>query len=106
MRPPAGCDLFDVLHLDFKVQQFHHGWDDMLLHGMEENAGNLKEDASTCLPQLDVPLFDQMNDMICQSDIFSASGTDQLLDAVVSKIHSSAKPVLDDNVSCNNTGKG
>ncbi|XXG62525.1 hypothetical protein AAC387_Pa05g0865 [Persea americana] len=102
-RSPAGCDLFDALGLDFKIQQCHHGWDDVLLQGVSENAGNLKEDASSRLPQLDVPLFDQMNDVISESAIFSALGTDQLLDAVVSKIHSGAKPILNGNVSCSTT---
>ncbi|KAL0418359.1 UNVERIFIED_CONTAM: Transcription factor LHW [Sesamum radiatum] len=38
-----------------------------------------------------------------ESVIFSSTGTDHLLDAVVSKVHPSAKQMLDDNVSCSTT---
>ncbi|XP_010258473.2 PREDICTED: transcription factor LHW-like [Nelumbo nucifera] len=44
-----------------------------------------------------------MNDDISESGIFSESGADHLLDAVVSKVHSSAKQNSDDNASCRTT---
>eukprot|EP00268_Persea_americana_P041827 TRINITY_DN417_c1_g1_i1.p1 TRINITY_DN417_c1_g1~~TRINITY_DN417_c1_g1_i1.p1 ORF type:complete len:974 (-),score=177.44 TRINITY_DN417_c1_g1_i1:1271-4192(-) len=101
---PPGSDLFDVLGMDFKIQQLLDSRDDVLSHGADGNAGNLKPDVSIYLPQLDLPFrFDPMNEGISESGIFSEFGTDNLLDAVVSKIHTSGKQIIDDNVSCKTT---
>lgn len=103
-RYAPGSGLFDVLGVDAKIRQLPNGRDDMLSHGVDGLAGSIKPDVSTCLPQLDFSFcFDPMNDGISESGIFLETGTDNLLDAVVSKIHSNGKQIFDDNVSCKTT---
>nr|DAD28954.1 TPA_asm: hypothetical protein HUJ06_030422 [Nelumbo nucifera] len=98
--PALGEDLFDILGLDFKSKQAYGSWND----GPNSNRQSFNTDASTCTTQLDARSnFYSMNDGILESGIFSESGADHLLDAVVSKVHSSAKQNSDDNASCRTT---
>ncbi|KAF8403377.1 hypothetical protein HHK36_011479 [Tetracentron sinense] len=107
VQPPSRDDLFDILGLDFKSEQLHGSWNDIYIHQPDANTQNLGADVSTCITQQEaVPDFSAVTDGISESGIFSVSGPDNLLDAVVSKVHSAAKPAKqnsDDNVSCRTT---
>ncbi|XP_077241356.1 transcription factor-like protein [Tasmannia lanceolata] len=97
-------DLFDALGVDFKTKQHNGSLDDVLVHSADSNAENMSTDISTCITHLvSDPFFDGTNNCISESGIFSETGPDHLLDAVVSKINSSVKQRPDDNVSCKAT---
>ncbi|XP_020686586.1 transcription factor LHW isoform X2 [Dendrobium catenatum] len=82
-------DLFDVLGL--------HG----SLDGGLTSDQQLAVDVTSCNTQLNhPPVFYSVNNDISCTDIFSESNTDQLLDAVVSKINPGARQRLDENITC------
>ncbi|KAF9598926.1 hypothetical protein IFM89_033124 [Coptis chinensis] len=93
---PSGEDLFDILGLDFKSKQLYGSWNDMLSHGEDDNRLNASKDASTCITQTEVG--HDINDSI-EGGIFNRTGTDHLLDAVVSKVCSGSKQNSDDDMS-------
>ncbi|XP_043720106.1 transcription factor LHW-like isoform X2 [Telopea speciosissima] len=104
VRHSSGEDLFDILGLDFKSKLLCGTGSDFLMHGTDANLHSSVTDVSTCLTQMDAgPDFYAMNDGISESGIFCETGTDHLLDAVVSKAHSTSKQNSDDNVSCRTT---
>ncbi|KAE9616777.1 putative transcription factor bHLH family [Lupinus albus] len=67
---PSCDDLFDVLGVDFKRKLLHGNWDELLADELDVNAENLDKKAAC---------------------IFSGTGTDHLLDAVVSRAQSASK---------------
>ncbi|KAL0908346.1 hypothetical protein M5K25_022835 [Dendrobium thyrsiflorum] len=82
-------DLFDVLGL--------HG----SLDGGLTSDQQLAVDVTSCNTQLNhPPVFYSVNNDLSCTDIFSESNTDQLLDAVVSKINPGARQRLDENIAC------
>ncbi|GFQ03802.1 transcription factor lhw [Phtheirospermum japonicum] len=77
----SGDDLFDVLGADFKNKLFSNCWNNNKRPGDESG------------------LHARSN--ISESEIFSSANSDNLLEAIVSTISSSAKrSLIDDNVSC------
>ena len=83
----SGDDLFDVLGINFKQKQY-------------EGPDPTPFDA-----HLDIDsIFDSLQDgiSIC-SEIFSNSGPDQLLDAVISKISKEPKKISEDKFVCKST---
>ncbi|XP_042475074.1 transcription factor LHW-like isoform X2 [Macadamia integrifolia] len=104
VRHSSGEDLFDILGLDFKSKLLCGTGSDFLMHGTGATVHSLGTDASMCLTQMDAGRdFYAINDGISESGIFSEAGTDHLLDAVVSKAHSTSKQNSDDDMSCNTT---
>lgn len=102
VKPPSGDDLFDILGVDFKNKLFDGSWNNILT---ETSLQNL--DRNSC-GVLDLDLQGASSDLFsvnegeAESGIFSTT-TDHLLDAVISKVHSSSKQSSDDNVSCRTT---
>ncbi|GAB4824608.1 hypothetical protein Ancab_007481 [Ancistrocladus abbreviatus] len=99
----AGDDLFDVLGVHYKNKllngggnKFHNGPGANIenqtkgVHGSMNLQGLGSDPYSNC-------------ERISESDIFSKSGCDDLLDAVVSGTRSAGKQSSDDNVSCRTT---
>ncbi|PIA54335.1 hypothetical protein AQUCO_00900698v1 [Aquilegia coerulea] len=95
---PSGDDLYDILGLDFKSKQLYGNWNSFLIHGEDAKPENSSIDVSTCTTQTDAGR--EVNDGISESGIFNGTGSDHLLDAVISKVHSSAKQNSDDDMSC------
>ncbi|KAG8387426.1 hypothetical protein BUALT_Bualt02G0020200 [Buddleja alternifolia] len=99
MNNQPGDDLFDVLGADFKNKLFSDCWNSCLSN---ESAPNLHNWDKTNLPSKKSIASSEISD----SGVFSLTGTDHLLDAVVSKVHPSSpssKRTLDDNISCGTT---
>ncbi|KAL2511021.1 Transcription factor LHW [Abeliophyllum distichum] len=97
----SGDDLFDILGVDFKNDLFRSFWNSSLNNGSDLNTINLSKNDSLSIKSQDAaseiyPISEGNSD----SGIFSVTGRDDLLDAVVSRVHSSS---LDDNVSCKTT---
>lgn len=87
----SGDDLFDVLGVDFKARHCYGGLD-----------------APSSIAQFDVDsILDALHDGISScSGIFSDTGPDQLLDAVVSKITAVAKQGSDEEFGRRSTATG
>lgn len=101
MEPTSGNDLFDMVGLDHKTHYACGSFDDVLLQRDDLDACTLGAGVSSLSTQLDAcPTFDSLNDEISCSGFFSVADSDQLLDAVVSKINSGAKQRSDDSLSC------
>ncbi|KAF5185548.1 Transcription factor lhw [Thalictrum thalictroides] len=95
---PSGDDLFDILGLDFKSKQLYGSWNSFLIHGEDAKPENSSIDVSACTTQTEAGR--EVNDSISESGIFNGTGSDHLLDAVVSKVHSNTKQNSDDDMSC------
>ncbi|KAA8544351.1 hypothetical protein F0562_022381 [Nyssa sinensis] len=104
VQPPSGDDLFDILGVDFKNKLFNGSWNNFLNNVPDRNTQNLGKNNSACMNIQDTgsDLY-SVNGGNSDSGIFSMDGTDHLLDAVVSRVHSTAKQSSDDNVSCRTT---
>lgn len=100
---PSGDDLFDVLGVDFKRRLLNGNWDELLATDSDANAEHLDKKA-TCMNLQGVGPDNNysVSEAISDSGIFSGTGTDHLLDAVVSKAQSAAKQNSDE-LSCRTT---
>ncbi|KZV30559.1 transcription factor LHW-like [Dorcoceras hygrometricum] len=94
VQSPSGDDLFDILGADFKNKIFSSSWKSCKAlpnkHDSNVNIPSAKRLASS---EIYASSKGNLNSGI------SSSGPDHLLDAVVSKVHSAVKPILDDIVS-------
>ncbi|MCL7050976.1 hypothetical protein MKW94_007309 [Papaver nudicaule] len=100
-QPPSGDGLFDILGIDMKSRSNFGSWEDSITRAVDSNMYSARMDVSKCIRQTDGNSdFVAMNDGISESGIFSDSAPDHLLDAVVSKVHSGAKQIIDDDMSC------
>ncbi|URE09762.1 hypothetical protein MUK42_22972 [Musa troglodytarum] len=94
-------DLLCMLGCDSKPCRSTGTLDDLLVHKSSTNACKLGTDRPKLPTDSDAcPVFDSLNDQISYSGLVFLNDSDQLLDAVVSKINSGAKQVSDDSVSC------
>ncbi|KAI3450769.1 hypothetical protein Pfo_007434 [Paulownia fortunei] len=103
VQPESGDDLFDVLGADFKNKLFSSCWNSCLSNESDPNMQYWDKNnfpSKKSLASSEIYSTSQGNS---ESGIFSSSGTDHLLEAVVSKVHPSAKQCMDDNVSCRTT---
>ncbi|XP_047172549.1 transcription factor LHW-like [Vigna umbellata] len=100
---PSGDDLFDVLGVDLKRKLLNGNWDNLLASDSEANRERLDKKA-TCmnLPGVRPDNSYSVKEAISDSGIFSGTGTDHLLDAVVSKAQSAPKQSSDE-MSCRTT---
>ncbi|KAL2328405.1 hypothetical protein Fmac_021832 [Flemingia macrophylla] len=100
---PSGDDLFDVLGVDFKRRLLDGNWNKLLDTDLDANAEHLNKKA-TCMNMqgVDPDKSYSVNEAISDSGSFSGTGTDHLLDAVVSKAQSTAKQNSDE-MSCRTT---
>ncbi|KAH1225142.1 hypothetical protein AAZX31_11G154600 [Glycine max] len=100
---PSGDDLFDVLGMDLKRRLLNGSWNKLLATDSDDNTEHLDKKA-TCMNLQGVGPDNSysVNEAISESGIFSGTGTDHLLDAVVSKAQSSAKQNYDE-MSCRTT---
>ncbi|KAL0460827.1 UNVERIFIED_CONTAM: Transcription factor LHW [Sesamum latifolium] len=103
VQPQSGDDLFDILGADFKNKMLSHSWNSCLSNGPATSTHNWDKNSSACKTSLASSEIYSTSQGNSESGIFSSTGTDHLLDAVVSKVHPSAKQTLDDNVSCSTT---
>ncbi|XP_019448873.1 PREDICTED: transcription factor LHW-like isoform X2 [Lupinus angustifolius] len=89
---PSCDDLFDVLGVDFKRKLLHGNWDELLADELDVNAENLDKKA-TCMNMqaIDPDNSYSVSEAISDSGFFSVTGTDHLLDAVVSRAQSASK---------------
>ncbi|OAY52128.1 transcription factor LHW [Manihot esculenta] len=102
-QPASGDDLYDILGVDFKNRLLKSKWDNLLTDGQCANS-HLGKDASTFINMREASSsLLSVNQGISDSCIFSGMGTDNLLDAVVSRAHSAAKQRSDENISCKTT---
>ncbi|KAJ1440761.1 hypothetical protein SESBI_01835 [Sesbania bispinosa] len=99
---PSGDDLFDVLGVDFKRKLLNGNWNKLLVneYGNAEN----QDKKVTCMnmPGIGPDNSYSVSEAISDSGIFSGTGTDHLLDAVVSRAQSAAK-MNSDEMSCRTT---
>ncbi|KAD7477767.1 hypothetical protein R6Q59_007429 [Mikania micrantha] len=94
LKPPSGDDLFDIVGIDLKNKLFGGSQNNFVNNGTESNLPNPTKNNSMVLESFAV--YDGESD----SGIYSSStASDHLLDAVVSKIHSSSKQTADDTSS-------
>ncbi|CAL5428545.1 unnamed protein product [Camellia sinensis] len=101
VQPSSGDDLFDILGVDFKNKLFHESWNNLLNDGSDTNTRTSGKNnySSSNLQDADSNLY-SVNGGNSDSGIFSLTGSDNLLDAVVNKVHTAGKQSLDDSVSC------
>lgn len=103
-RISSGDDLFDVLGVDFKNKLLNGNWNSLLADEPGSNTKDLAENTSTFTNVKElVSDHYSASEGISNSSIFSGSGVDHLLDAVVSKAHSTVKQSSDENMSCKTT---
>lgn len=94
LKPSSRDDLFDIVGMDFKNKLFGGSQNDSVNKGVEPNPLNhIRNNSAVLEPFL---AYEGESD----SGIYSSSASDHLLDAVVSKVHSSSKQLADDNLSC------
>ncbi|KAL4296608.1 hypothetical protein GQ457_12G027140 [Hibiscus cannabinus] len=101
---PSGDDLFDVLGADLKSKLLGGKWNNVLAEGQDLKMQNVGKDASIFRGMPNV-FADHCSadEGISNRSIYSGVGKDHLLDAVVSSVHSVAKQISDDNMSCRTT---
>ncbi|KAL9322622.1 hypothetical protein ACSQ67_010675 [Phaseolus vulgaris] len=103
-KPPSGDDdLFDVLGVDMKNKLLNGNWNKLFTDELDANTENMdkKLDPMNMLDTTTNPDIYSVKEAI-DSGIFSGTGTDHLLDAVVSKAKSVVKQDSDD-MSCRTT---
>ncbi|KAL5151996.1 Transcription factor LHW [Glycine soja] len=103
-KPPSGDDLFDVLGVDLKNQLLNGNWDNLFTYESDANAENMEKKIAPMNKEgvtINPDIY-SVKETISDSDIFSGMGTDNLLDAVVSKAKSIMKLDSDD-MSCRTT---
>ncbi|XP_076923962.1 transcription factor LHW-like [Bidens hawaiensis] len=86
LKPPSSDDLFDVVGMDLKTKLFSGNQDTFTNNRMEPN---------DCAVLDSFTVYDGESD----SGIYSSTASDHLLDAVVSKTHSTSKQIADDTLS-------
>ncbi|KAJ7012288.1 transcription factor LHW isoform X2 [Populus alba x Populus x berolinensis] len=103
-QPPSGDDLYDILGVEFKNKLLNGKWNNLVGDKPCVKTQDIVKDTSTFMSirEANSDLF-SLTGGVSDSNMFSDLGTDHLLDAVVSKVHSSAKQSSDDNVSCRTT---
>lgn len=99
LKPPTNHDLFDIVGMDFKNKLCDESQNNFVNNGIEPTPQRLIKHANAALESFAV--YDGESD----SGIYSSTASDHLLDAVVSKIHSSSKRISDDNLSCSSLRK-
>ncbi|XP_052186168.1 transcription factor LHW isoform X1 [Diospyros lotus] len=103
-QPPSGDDLFDILGMDFKKKVFSDSWNNFYNHEPDTNKNTSIDDMVTSLNPWDADpdlySFDGGNS---DSGIFSVTGTDHLLDAVVNKARIALNQSSDESASCKTT---
>ncbi|KAK9280124.1 hypothetical protein L1049_013811 [Liquidambar formosana] len=103
-QPSSGDDLFDILGADFKNKLLNGNRNTSLTNGTCANKHNVCKDTSRSMNLTNAgPDFYSVSEGISESGLLSGTGTDHLLDAVVSKVHCASKLSSDDNISCRTT---
>lgn len=105
MQPSSGDDLFDVLGADFKNKLLSGCRKSFLMDGPDATVQNAANNMSSSINVKDMgsDLYSQSESVTDYSGILSGIGTDNLLDAVVSRAQSVSKQYSDDNLSCGTT---
>lgn len=95
--------LFDLFDLEQSSNSNHRFLDDSFVSLNSMGVCELTTHVPTCISQTDVVTFgDMSNDEIsCNGGLFSESGSDQLLDAIVSQVKPTCNLISDDNTSYN-----
>ncbi|KAJ4823909.1 hypothetical protein Tsubulata_047818 [Turnera subulata] len=102
-QPSFGDDLYDILGVDFKNKLLSGKLNDSFADGSFAKLQDMCKDASALMNMQESTSFYPLSEGIADSSLFSLSGTDNLLEAVVSKACSSANQSSDDTVSCRTT---
>ncbi|KAK1300244.1 Transcription factor LHW [Acorus calamus] len=92
VRPPMGDELFEALSQGFKSNRAYGSLNDVNCK-VDVDSQNLNMEFCTSMTEIDKGV----------SDIISETHQDHLLEAVVSKVHSSVKQNSEDSVSCKTT---
>ncbi|CAI9781388.1 unnamed protein product [Fraxinus pennsylvanica] len=101
VQTQSGDDLFDILGIDLKNELLRSCWTGSLNGLPDMNTTNLaKTNPLAIISQDGTSEIYPTSQGNSDSGIFSVTGSDHLLDAVVSRVHSSS---LDDNASCKTT---
>lgn len=104
VQPASGDDLFDILGVDFKSKLFNGTGNGSVIDGPDMNLKDPCKGSSTSMTFQDKGSnFYSICEGMSDSDIFIGSGSDHLLEAIVSRTHSATKQSSDDNVSCRTT---
>ncbi|KAK4441331.1 Transcription factor LHW [Sesamum alatum] len=93
-RPQSGDDLFDVLGADFKNKMLSHSWNSCLSNGPATSTHTWDKNSFACKKSLASSEIYSTSQRNSESGIFSSTGTDHLLDAVVYEVHPSARQTL------------
>ncbi|XP_057749182.1 transcription factor LHW-like [Arachis stenosperma] len=103
-QPPSSDDLFDVLGADFKMKLLNGNWNKLLADEPDAGAENL-DNKPTYMNMHGAPHYSRsISETISSSGIISATCTDNLLDAVISRAQSaSAGKQNSDDMSCRTT---
>ncbi|XP_014490411.1 transcription factor LHW [Vigna radiata var. radiata] len=103
-KPPSGDDLFDVLGVDLKNKLLNGNWNKLFADELDANTENMDKKLEPMnMPGTTTnPDIYSVKEAISDSGMFSGTGTDHLLDAVVSKAKSVVKQDSDD-MSCRTT---
>lgn len=104
VQPQSADDLFDILGANFKSKSLSTSWNNILNNGPATNSQTLDGNKYGLhkLQNADSGLQTE-NEGNSDSGIFSVHGTDHLLEAVVSRVHSITKQSSDDSLSCRTT---
>lgn len=92
LKPPTRDDLFDIVGMDFNKTLLSGSRNNFVNNRVEPNPLNFNNDSAVLDP---FSVYEGESD----SGIYSSTASDHLLDAVVSKVHSSSKQIADDNMS-------
>ncbi|KAI3746676.1 hypothetical protein L6452_09115 [Arctium lappa] len=91
LKAPSRDDLFDIVGMDFRNKLFGGNHDNFVNNGVQPNPLNLTRTDSAVLELQSAAGSDLFSVYEGESDsgIYSSTASDHLLDAVVSKVHSS-----------------
>ncbi|CAH2056708.1 unnamed protein product, partial [Thlaspi arvense] len=105
VRPPSGDDLFDILGVDLKNKLLNANQNNPFNDGSDISNKKLGKNDGTSLDLQDADSdFNLLNGGDMNSGIFSSTGTDHLLDAIVNSVQFAANQSSDDySESCGTT---
>ncbi|KAG6678764.1 hypothetical protein I3843_14G094500 [Carya illinoinensis] len=99
-QPSSADNLFDTLGVEFKNKLLNDIQNNFIANESDANSQNMGESSVLKAIQGASADFYSVIEALSESGIYSGTGSDYLLDAVVSGAHSASKQRPDDTVSC------
>ncbi|KAG6629589.1 hypothetical protein CIPAW_14G094300 [Carya illinoinensis] len=99
-QPSSADNLFDTLGVEFKNKLLNDIQNNFIANESDANSQNMGESSVLKAIQGANADFYSVIEALSESGIYSGTGSDYLLDAVVSGAHSASKQRPDDTVSC------